>query len=210
MSWNANHQSLLERFEAKYGLPAIDTESIVRTEEIARAWARQLAQQFKFTFPQQDWGTKRGDAGRPPSTDVICTSVPFVGYDVIIGQGTRGQKLARDPEPLHLTGQVFIDVEPFDWLGGTPVPAPSQPPSRVLSKPAAYAALQRLNAFYASQDGLQRPGGMVRHDDEGRTVADVEAMAQWFLQLVVEGASWADVEAQIRQSAEWRDKHPNG
>jgi len=80
----------------------------------------------------------------------------------------------------------------------------------VLSKPDAYAALQRLNAFYASQDGLQRPGGMVRHDDEGRTVADVEALAQWFYQMVVEGVSWADVEAQIKAHGEWRDKHPNG
>ena len=200
MSWNANHQSLLARFEAKFGLPALDDES-------ARAWTLELAEQFKFTFPQQDWGTKRGDAGRPPSTDVICTSVPFVGYDVIIGQGTRGQKLATDPEPLNLTGQVFINVEPFDWLGGTPVPAPSPPPSRTLSKFEVHEALKQLNAFYASRDGLQRPGGLVRHDDEGRTVADVEAMAQWLYQLVIEGVSWADVKAQIRQSAEWKGKH---
>jgi len=136
------------------------------------------------------------------------TGRPVTVFDVIRGAGGPNPEASWDLIDLPGAGG-WVQPGP-STAPELPKPIPTEPPFRVLSKPDAYAALQRLNAFYASQDGLQRPGGLVRHDDEGRTVADVEAMAQWFLQLVVEGASWADVEAQIRQSAEWRDKHPNG
>lgn len=85
-------------------------------------------------------------------------------------------------------------------------PMPPRPP--VLSKGEAFAALQALNAFYQSPEGLQRPGGLVRPDGEGRSVADMEAIAQWFYQLVIEGVTLDQVFAQIRSSHEWQSKHP--
>lgn len=103
-------------------------------------------------------------------------------------------------KPLSLT-----TAELNYLLVGAPVPPP--PATKVIPKGEAFTLLSALNAFYASPDGLQRPGGMVRPDSEGRSVADMEAIAQWFYQLVIEGVSFDDVKAQIRNSQEWKDKH---
>lgn len=102
-------------------------------------------------------------------------------------------------------------VPQFGSVSVPPVPAPQPPPpapSKVLPKGEAFAKLQALNAFYQAPEGLQRPGGLVRPDGEGRSVADMEAIAQWFYQLVIEGVSIDQVFAQIRSSDEWRSKHP--
>jgi hypothetical protein len=77
----------------------------------------------------------------------------------------------------------------------------------VLPKGEAYMVLQALNAFYAAPEGLQRPGGLIRFDDQGRSVADMEAIAQWFYQLVIERRTLEEVFIQIRASHEWRTKH---
>jgi hypothetical protein len=87
-------------------------------------------------------------------------------------------------------------------------PPPVRPPATALPKDEAFIRLLELNAFYAAPDGLQRPGGLVKIDEQGRPVADMEAIAQWYHQMVVEGVSLQNVKAQIRQSHEWRSKHP--
>jgi len=125
--WNDQHQDLLERFVGKFP-PPID-------DHACRAWTMKLAEQFAHTFQSQGWGTKRADPGRPPSTDCICTQSPFVGYDVIISQGRPEQHLARHPEELNLTGQVFIPVVATDHLEGVKPPKP-KPPKPEPPKPA--------------------------------------------------------------------------
>ena len=90
-------------------------------------------------------------------------------------------------------------------LGGTAHTCPQVP--TFLHKGEAFAKLQALNAFYQAPEGLQRPGGLVIPDRDGRSVADMEAIAQWFYQLVIEGVSLDDVFTQIRNSHEWRSKH---
>jgi hypothetical protein len=131
MSWTKQKQDLLERFERAFGLPAIDNAA-------ARAWTMKLAEQFNSTFPLEDWGTKRGDAGRPPSTDCICTRDPFIGYDVILNQGVAGgQRLAEYPEAIDLRGQVFIPVSAINHLGSIPDSEPS-PPLTVHACPPTY------------------------------------------------------------------------
>lgn len=64
-----------------------------------------------------------------------------------------------------------------------------------------------VNDFYASQDGLQRPGGMVI-DRGGIPTCDVEAMQQWGWQLM-RGTPVGVILWQIRQSDEWKTKHAN-
>jgi len=118
--WTPDNQSLLERFNAAYPAPQED--------DACRIWTLHLAEQFAYTFPGQMWGTKRADAGRPPSTDVICTRQPFTGYDVLLNQGRPNQTLAKNPAPIDLTGQVFITVVPTNHLGATPPPAPPPQP----------------------------------------------------------------------------------
>lgn len=118
--WTHDHQELLERFARKFPPPMSEAD--------ARQWTRSLAEQFRSSFPAAGWGTKRADPGRPPSTDCICTQVPFTGFDVIISQGQWDQSIAKYPEPLDLTGQVFIPVPPVNHLGSLPVPEPPEPP----------------------------------------------------------------------------------
>lgn len=122
---------------------------------------------------------------------------------------------ANDPGPwehgpAHLT-PYEIDPSNYRWHNpavpqfgsGAPVvmpaPVPVPPPSRVLPKDQAFAALKALDAFYRAEDGLQRPEGVG---------GDMEAIAQWFFQLVIEGKTIDDVKAQIRTSDEYRSKHP--
>lgn len=79
-----------------------------------------------------------------------------------------------------------------------PIP-PQPPPSRVLPKGDAFTFLKALDAFYRAPEGLQRPDGIG---------GDMEAIAQWFYQGVIEGHTIEDVKAQIRNSDEWKGKHP--
>jgi len=122
--WTEQHQACLDAFAALFGLPALDSTA-------ARTWTWNLAEQFHYSFPKEGWGTKQADATRPQSTDCICTKVPFTGYDVIISQGAPTQTLAHYPEPINLTGQIYLAVQPVDHLGagapGQVYPYPDEP-----------------------------------------------------------------------------------
>jgi hypothetical protein len=133
--------------------------------------------------------------------DGRAQAVDFIG-----GAGGPNPKPAWNVDP-----EIRYTVS--DWLDPTEHAARAQacpPVPRVMPKGEAYAALQALNAFYQAPEGLQRPGGLVRPDLDGRSVADMEAIAQWFYQLVIEGVSLEQVFAQIRNSGEWQSKHPSG
>ena len=73
--------------------------------------------------------------------------------------------------------------------------------------------VQWLDEFYRSQDGLQRPGGLV-NASTNRT--DGEAIGVWvldvYLKARIEGASEEEarqrVADQIKGTDEWRRKHP--
>lgn len=121
---------------------------------------------------------------------------------------------ANDPGPWeHGPAKLTpyeIDPANYRWhnpavpqFGAGAAPGPiqvAQPPlSRILPKAEAFEALKQLDAFYRAEDGLQRPEGIG---------GDMEAIAQWYTQLVIEGRTLDDVRAQIRQSDEWRAKHP--
>jgi hypothetical protein len=84
-----------------------------------------------------------------------------------------------------------------------PVIAPPQE-APVKTRDQFYDEFKQVNEFYQSEDGLQRPGGMVLSD--GR--CDAEAMAAWGYALLAENQSVAAVKHQIVRSQEWKDKHP--
>jgi hypothetical protein len=119
--WTGKHAEALQAFYQKFGLPSLNNDD-------ARAWTFKLGQQFAFEFPEEVWGTKKGDPGRPQSTDVIARQVggELWGYDVIRDQGIASQKLIVSPGPLNVTGQVFIPTPAQDHVGRAKV---SEPPS---------------------------------------------------------------------------------
>jgi len=75
------------------------------------------------------------------------------------------------------------------------------------------AAIQWLDDFYRSAEGLQRPGGLWRQD---LNKPDAEAIGAWILDVYLQQrvAGKSDAEAkqaivdQIRGTVEWRLKHP--
>jgi len=75
------------------------------------------------------------------------------------------------------------------------------------------AAIQWLDDFYRSAEGLQRPGGLWRQD---LNKPDAEAIGAWILDVYLQErvAGKSDAEAkqaivdQIRGTDEWRLKHP--
>ena len=126
-TWTDAHSATLQAFARAFPPPAGPGQ-----DDACRAWTRRLAEQFAFEFPAEGWGHKSGDPTRPPSTDVIATRRPFVGFDVIGNQGTEGWTLIANPGRIDLTGQTFIEVTPVDHLGtggssggGTPTPPPA-------------------------------------------------------------------------------------
>lgn len=127
-----------------------------------------------------------------------------VAVDFIGGAGGPNPTLQWNPDQPRYSRADWFPPSEHDQPS-TPAPSPVKLP---LSKGEAFAALQALNAFYAAPEGLQRPGGLVLVDRDGRSVADMEAIAQWFHQLVIDRVSLEDVFTQIRNSHEWRSKHP--
>jgi hypothetical protein len=138
MPWTQTHQSLLETYAATFGLPALDSTA-------ARTWTWNLAEQFDYSFPNEGWGTKQADPGRPQSTDCICTENPFIGYDVIISQGAPDQHLAHMPDGIELTGQIYLPVNPVDHLSGD-IPGQVYPYPDELTTGKAYQ--DRVKATY--------------------------------------------------------------
>lgn len=105
-------------------------------------------------------------------------------------QERRPSDIWERPQPLTADQLFFLRT------GGVRTPPP--PAIKVLPKGEAFTALKALDAFYRAEDGLQRPEGIG---------GDMEAIAQWFYQLVIEGRTIEDVQAQIRNSGEWKEKH---
>lgn len=99
-----------------------------------------------------------------------------------------------DPEARYTHADAH---DPDDHGIGSTHTCPPVP--KILPKGEAFALLKALDAFYRAPEGLQRPEGIG---------GDMEAIAQWFYQMVIEGILLEQVFTQIRASEEWRRKHP--
>lgn len=121
-------------------------------DEACRAWTTQLCQQVAWSVPDQGYGAKRADPGRPLSKDVLAqqTATGLIGWDVLIGAGTgRPAVIGAPGESLDLTGQAFVEVLGINWLGA-PAPGPGpepdpEPPGRVCQECAM--VLDRLDVL---------------------------------------------------------------
>jgi len=127
-------------------------------------------------------------------------------FDTIASANEEDEPIYNDSGQLIMGTAVWNEVPAQYWRPNNPPlkviqppPLPPQPPSTILPKGEAFARLKALHAFYAAPEGLQRPEGIG---------GDMEAIAQWFYQLVIEGVSFDNVKQQIRHSHEWQSKHP--
>ncbi len=137
MRLTTDQQGLIAQFAERFPLPSTDPQiPLDQREQACRDWTHRFAQQFRFAYGAT-WGHKRADPGRPLSSDVIAfwDGRQCLGYDVIVNAGVPGQTLNANPDPIDLTGQTFVVVEPVDHLGGTPGPSPDPVPT---PQPAAW------------------------------------------------------------------------
>lgn len=159
--------------------------------------------------------------------------------DIIVSHGTAGASLGwGDVTQATIDsgngGGFIVPTDPDTTsLPGTP----GTPPASSLKARSQFdPEFKRVNNFYAAPEGLQRVGGMVSGVDASvfevmRKIAngeitdsttiqnaarqvlgvqcDVQAMIQWGYDLMA-GATPEQIENQIRQSDEWKAKHPNG
>ena len=107
--------------------------------------------------------------------------------------------------PVTYTSALPVLPAPEPEPPPKPKPEPEPTPMPTLkNRDQWFAEFSEINDFYAAPEGLQRPGGMVIDG-----AADIIAMREWGFNLM-SGATVADTKARIRQSEEWRAKHPEG
>lgn len=129
-------------------------------------------------------------------TPGLSQAVDFIG-----GAGGPHPKIQWNVDLPRYSKADWFAPQDHD-LAPIPPPAPVVP----VSREQFYADLKAVQAFYRSPEGLQRPGGMVIVDHEGRSVADVEALGSWGYDLMT-GRSLGDIFQAIRNSDEWKAKH---
>jgi hypothetical protein len=112
--------------------------------------------------------------------------------DFIGGAGGPNPQPAWNVDQPRYSEKDWLD--PFDHgLDAAPPPAPAP---AFLEKGAAFIRLKSLDRMY--RELLLRPEGIG---------GDMEAIAQWFFQIVIEGKTDAQIEAQLKASDEYRMKH---
>lgn len=156
MKLSADAQALIARFAVRFPLPPTNPQIPVdQREQACRDWTHLLAQQFRFAFGAT-WGHKRADPGRPLSSDVIAfwDGRQFLGYDVIVNATAPNQALNANPDPMDLTGQTFVPVEPVDHLGGAPGPSPGPEPTPTPQPVACQFQPTDMGPFVAAIEAL--------------------------------------------------------
>jgi hypothetical protein len=91
-----------------------------------------ICEQLAFERPQDGFGKKRADPGRPISrtrSPGRSTVGSWRGH--ARGAGTGHPALVDDPDSMDITGQVFVPVTARDHLETAPPPQPVQPPEPV-------------------------------------------------------------------------------
>ena len=190
---------------AKTRYPEAWRHAHVDGDPLKREWIKLLAADLHAIDVRVGLNGKRGNAN-----DLSMDALNILDPDDGPGRTPDGRRCwvvdviggAGGPTPTPIWN-AFTDPGASSGAWVKPGPAitlmpPTPPPPPVLPKGEAFMALKALDAFYRAPEGLQRPEGIG---------GDMEAIAQWFYQLVIERVSLDNVFAQIRASHEWRSKH---
>lgn len=174
--------------------------------------------------PDPQWHLKDPDAvgsGRPQSDDVTVSMPSRLYWDCIPSAGADSYSIGTGGSGDVLPADQTVYPPPVPDGAGTPdtPPKPPQPLTPPVVLPDRGEMMQEgqfLHAYYISPWGLQRPQGLWIVGPDGIGHPDWEGIAAWlwdvYLKARVAGKSRAEARAayitQIRQSAEWRTKHP--
>lgn len=149
--------------------------------------------------------------------DKIIDRATMKMYDLVGSGGAPEARPIFDDTGVLGTPDDF--VEPPSYPGdANPIPpadgAPANPPVAPWSLPGRQEMMEagkRLHQFYKAADGLQRNDGLWINGEP-----DWEGVGAWlfdtYLMARIAGKdatqAWATVESGIRDSREWREKHP--
>lgn len=133
-------------------------------------------------------------------------------YDMVAAAGSTSQRPSNAQQDGFVPVTMRADPEPYEGSGPAPVPIPTPVPCRNPDRGEMMNAGERLDAYYRSPEGLQRPHGAATVDG----TPDWEAVGAWLFDVYLQDRqagksaddAWANVESQIRQSSEWQMKHP--
>ena len=135
-----------------------------QADDTARKWTLGLIAQINFEHPNQGYGSKRADAGRPLSKDSLAQQVGATlnNWDLLSGTGTGHPTLVQNPDSEDITGQIWEFVAGRDVIGNAPAPPnPSpQPPASVPPYNEAYSVEFGLgcNEVYNESGAAMDPG----------------------------------------------------
>ena len=163
--------------------------------------------------PDRRWLLKREPNG-PQSDDVAAFQPTREAWDCIPGAGANGYRFEAD----------YLGVlAPHQVIYAPPVPEgarPVTPPPPAITLPGREEMMnagRSLHLYYRSQEGLQRPDGLWKPESpQAIAQPDWEGIGAWlfdvYLNARVTGKNATEamqaVVAAIRQTHEWKTKHP--
>lgn len=116
-----------DRFIQKFPWP-------LHNEDEFREWFGRMLQQIVFEHPDEGYGWKSADG--PPSKDVMANNQVsprrLIGWDMFTGVGTGTPIMVPSPDSMDITGQTFIPVAGWNYLGSIPNPSPIPPTNPAL------------------------------------------------------------------------------
>ena len=114
---NSFGPKLPDTIKRSIALVAAQYPDLLQGDDAARRiLAGKIAQQARWACGES-WGWKRADSGRPLSKDAIAQMQPdgkLFAWDMFKGSLPRSPW--PDPDAMDITGQIFVPVEPFNWL----------------------------------------------------------------------------------------------
>lgn len=120
--WTEAHNGVAARFLTDYRQPNPNGDT---------DFVRALAQQLKFSFPGEEWGTKSTSSTSPVSNNVLALKVGQKMYGFKVVPSPTGT-----PSQLDISTQFFRPVEAQNYLKETPVdPPPVNPPNPPVDPP---------------------------------------------------------------------------
>ena len=211
-------------------------QEIIRTaEEVARLYPRAFSHCHDESKEENDFIILVGQACNRIDRTIGCNwsrgvkddlardgltihdipSGKYVFADIVAGAGASGQHIV-----FNVTGEApaagwvdpFMLKTHFDYSGVKPI-EPIKPVIPHLDREEFFDEMLELDRFYTNKaEGLGRPNGLSK---EGKP--DFEGLAAWifdiYLNARLAGKSKTEARtlymAEIRKSAEWRDRHGN-
>src|SRR3990167_4963225 len=169
--------------------------------------------------PDSRWLLKREPNG-PQSDDVAAFWPSREAWDCIPGAGADGYWFEAQYLGVLAPHQVIYAPPMPEEYGPVDPPDPPPPPPPVITLPGREEMMnagRSLHLYYRSQEGLQRPDGLWKPESpQAIAQPDWEGIGAWlfdvYLHARIAGQNATEamqaVIAAIRQTDEWRAKHP--